>query len=250
MSEYGFLMSNGSRIDNLTLHKIGKVENLEPFGAVYVDKRYIMSFGGQLLPSNELFPSDSLHPNDAVTTSGVGLPKGAIVIDFAFGEPAFSTISDIVMGYITEVNNEVVQISREGLELGKLLLENRDSLLTEDGYSNLAVTVTTEATLSKTFRGNKFRDVKIITPVYTEGSITTLKQYEKVRVTFAGTGNIYIYDEDTRLLATQYLASVRKVSEWVYIPVQYNKAYGIQIKIEGNLIVDSIRWIWTPSEAQ
>ena len=75
LSASGFVMSNGSSMQNVSLNKIGRIVNLDPYGAVYVDKRYIMSFGGTLYPSDTLYPSEELHPADIVTDGGAALPK-------------------------------------------------------------------------------------------------------------------------------------------------------------------------------
>jgi len=251
LSASGFVMSNGGRIDNVSLNKIGRVENIEPFGAVYVDKRYVLSFGGTLLPSDTLFPNEDLHPADLITEAGVGLPRGAIVIDFSTGTPVFSTIADVIMGYITEADNDVYQLSGEGTKRVPIVLEDRSgSITTESGLSHIAAEVKSGTTLSKTFKGNSFRSIKYTSPVYTEGSIGVQKQYEKVRITYNGVGTLKILDEDGRVFIEKQLGSTKRISEWVYIPVIFNRGYGIQFRLEGKFIVDSIQWNWTPKEIQ
>ncbi len=251
LSASGFVMSNGGQMVNVSLNKIGRIFNLEPFGAVYVDKRYIMSFGGTLYPSNDLYPSEDLHPADLVTDGGASLPKGAIVIDFSTGQPAFSTIVDVMMGYIVEAENEVYQLEGEGIKRVPILLEDRSgSITTENGLHHIAAVVDTGSTLSKTFRGSETRSIKYISPVYTEGAIGVMKSYEKVRITYTGVGTFEAQDEDGKSFVIKQLASDSRISEWVYIPVVFNRGYGIQFRLEGKLIVDSLLWNWTPKEAQ
>ncbi len=222
LSADGFNMSNGGRLDNLSLNKIGRIGELDPYGAVVVDKRYVMSFNTNLYPSDTLFPSESLHPADMITEAGIGLPAGAMVIDFTLSPPAFSTIKDDTMGYVTEADNDVYQIDNS---------------------------VTTPS-LSKSFQGSKSRPIEVLTPLYTEGSIGMLKRYEKIRVVYLGTGTIKAFDSEGRKYVEQELDSTRKKSEWVNIPVGFNSGYGIQIEVKGNLIVDSLKWNWTQQESQ
>jgi len=251
LSASGFLMSNGGRINNVSLNKIGRVKNLEPFGAVYVDKRYLMSFGGTLLPSNELYPCEDLYPSDIITESGIGLPQGAVVIDFSTGEPSFSTIADVIMGYVTEAENEIFQLSGEGIVENNVVTEDGEyNIVTESGHSNIVAEVEAGASLFKTFKGQSFRDIIYLSPVYTERSIGLQKQYEKVRVVYNGVGVIQVFDEDGRVFVEKQLASARRVSEWVYIPIVFNRGYGIQFRITGTIIVDSLQWVWTPKESQ
>jgi len=251
LSQNSFLTSNGGKIVNLSSYIVGKLSAIEPFGAVFVDGRYILSFGGTLLPSPELYPSEDLHPADIQTDGGVSLQKGAIVIDFSSGKPVFSTIADIVMGYISEAENEVYQMTNEGIIQKQLTTEDGQfNLVTESGASNIVANTTTTSALYKSFGGKALRNIVYHSPVYTEGAIGSLKQYEKLRVSYVGRGIITILDENGKVFITKELASDARVNEWVYIPVAFNRGYGIQFKIDGMITVTSLQWVWTLKEAQ
>ena len=247
-TDSGFVMSNGSSLQNISLNQVGRLENIEPYGAVFIDNRYILSFGGSLYPSNELYPSDDLHPSDIIS-DGIALPKGAIVIDFTMGKPIYSTITDVVMGYITTAENEVYQLSGEGTSQSNITTEDGAfNLITESGHSNIVADVTAGASLSKMFNGKSLREIEYRSPVYTEGSIGAQKQYEKVRIVYNGIGTIEIKDELGNEFLTVTLASSSRVSQWLNIPVEFNKGFGIQYKITGVLVVDSLQWVWTAKE--
>ena len=251
LSTSGFLLSNGSRVDNLSLFKLGRISSVEPYGATYLNKRYVLTFGGTLYPSKDLYPSEELHPSDIVTDSGVALQAGCIVIDFSLGKPIFSTITDPTMGYIFDADNDIYHITNDGMGEGNIVTESGNyNIVTEGGLSNIVATLETKGSLYKTFRGSGLRTIAYRSPIHTEGSLSVQKQYEKVRITYLGTGLIEIYDEDRKLFTSQELQSDRMISEWVGIPVKFNRGYGIQFRITGVVIVESLQWIWTPKEAQ
>ena len=251
LSSSGFLISNGSRIDNISLYRIGKLSSIEPYGAVYVNKRYMVSFGGALYPSEDLFPSDDLHPGDIVTDSGFSISKGAIVIDMSSGTTVFSTITDPSMGYLLEASNEIYHITNEGVNAANIITEDGTGrLVTETGFSNIIAAVNTGNSLSKTLGGEGLREINYLSPVFTEGAIAVLKQYEKIRLVYSGIGSITALDEDSKIFIKHDLEAGSRKTEWIYIPVTFNRGYGIQFRLSGTLIVDSLQWIWTPKEAQ
>jgi len=244
-------MSNGSRVDNISLYKIGRISDVEPYGAVYVNKRYMVSFGGSLYPATDLYPSEDLHPSDVISDEGVALSKGAIVIDFSGGTAVFSTVTDESMGYLLEANNEVYQIANEGVSASNILTEDGTGrLVTESGFSNIVAEVEAGSMLARTFGKEGLREISYLSPVFTEGSIAVLKQYEKIRLVYSGIGSIAAYDEDSKRFVKQELSAGTRVTEWIYIPVEFNRGYGIQFRLEGTLVVDSLQWTWTPKEAQ
>ncbi len=193
LSFSGFNMSNGGSIQNLSINKLGLLSGFDPLSAVMVDKRYLMSFNTALYPSNSLVPSETLHPGDAVSESGIGLPKGALVIDFISGS-IFSTIADASMGYLFEANSKLYNITNDPVNQ-KLLL---------------------------TFGGSSLRPIECITQLYTDGSISLLKQYEKFRITYVGDGTVTVYDDSSRVFVEHELQADAKTVEWVYIPVTLN----------------------------
>ena len=251
LSRAGFVMSNGGKVQNISLEKIGRFKAMTPLGAVFIDKRYFLSFTGVLLPSENLFPDEELYPGSIVNDGGLAIGPGAVVIDFAMGAPAFATMSDATMGQLLIAENELYHMTYDEPEKYNIVTEDGEfNIVTEDGTYNLAAQKSTGQSLVQTLGGDELRELLYVSPVLTEQSIGTLKQYEKIRITYSGALTITARDEDSRLFITQDLFSVGRKSEWVGIPVGFNRGYGIQFVIQGKCIVDSIMYNWTPKEAQ
>jgi len=251
LSNSGFVTSNGGKVHNISIDKLGRFKAMTPLGAAFIDKRYFMSFGGVLHPADDLFPSDDLFPGNVVNESGIALPPGAIIIDFSMGAPSFATLIDDTMGQLMLADNELFHISSKEPESSNLVIEDGSAnIVTENGLHNIVGDRDSGASLQKTISGSELRELRYLSPVLTEGSIGTLKQYEKVRITFTGELTIKVLDEDSRVFATESLTSVRRTSLWVGIPVGFNSGYGIQFAILGRCVIDSIYYTWTPKESQ
>ncbi|RLC90310.1 MAG: hypothetical protein DRI37_01715 [Chloroflexi bacterium] len=243
-------MSNGGRVTNISIDKIGRFKAMTPLGAAFIDKRYFLTFAGVLNPSDDLFPSDDLYPGSVVNDHGLALPPGAIVIDFSMGAPAFSTLTDDNMGQMLVAEDELYHISSFQPKPANIVTTNGlYNLVTEDGF-NIVADILDRTELKQTIRGSEYRHLTYLSPVLTEGSIGFMKQYEKIRITYTGELTIAVHDEDSRLFIEKTLFSLTRKSEWVGIPVGFNRGYGIQFKIAGKCIVDSIAYTWTPRESQ
>jgi len=244
-------MSNGSNVINISISKLGRLVEMTPLGAAFIDKRYFMSFGGTLYPSNELFPSDDLYPGTALNADYNSLQAGIIIIDMSGQSPIFSTIVDTDIGYVYEAEETLFQIATRDYNTSNYVTENGVSnIVTEDGKFNITAETSESFPLSETFNGEELRRVNYRSPLLTEGSIGVFKQYEKVRITYRGTLKIVISNDKHKILQTAELFSAGRVSEWVSIPVAYNKGYGIAFSLVGKCIVDSLLYTWTPKESQ
>ena len=209
-----------------------------------------MSFGSELYPSELLFPSNRLYPATSIDGNWF-LPPGALVVDFSMGNPSFSTLLDEGLSQLLVHNNMLHQLSYEVPESQNLVTENTiNNIVTESGFFNITAQKDTGVTLSQTLEGGELRELTYVSPLLTEGSIGTLKQYEKIRVMFRGDIVIKIEDENNEEMQTEAFSSAKLISVWVGIPVGQNRAHGIQFKITGNCIVNSIMYNWTPKEAQ
>ena len=251
LSTSGFVMSNGSSVQNISLDRLGRFKAITPLGAVFIDKRYYLSFVGALFPSDNLLPSDTLYPGTVVNGEGIKVPPGMLVIDFAMGAPAFSTVTDNTIGQLLLANNELHSINYFEAEASNIVTEDGlYNIVTEDGAYNIVASTSTGIELTKPLGGSELRELSYLSPVLIEGSMGTMKRYEKIRITFSGSLNIVAFDEDSRVFVEETLTSVRRTSTWVGIPVGFNTGYGIQFAITGKCIVDSILYNWTPKEAQ
>ena len=251
LSNSGFVMSNGGSVQNISINALGRFVNVTPRGAAVIDKRYFMSFGGALYPSPTLFPSPLLLPGAAIASDTTSIPSGAIVIDFSTGQPKFSTIIDEKMNDLIVHANYLYHISATETEPMNIVLEDGSANITgELGRNNIVADTASDIALVQTITGSDTRELRYASPLLTEQSIGMLKQYEKVRVTYVGSLHLIIRNDSGRILQEVDLSSLVKVSEWVGIPVAFNRGYGIQFSIVGQCVVDSLMYNWTPKEVQ
>ncbi len=250
LSRVGFATSNGSNVINLSLDKIGRFKSVEPESAAFLDNRYFMAFSSSLYPANNLFPSDDLLPNVNPET-GQGLEDGAIVIDFTSGSPSFSSLADPLMRSLLVVNGDLQHLAVNSIVRSNLVTELGDAnIVTESGIFNIVVQTKAPSTRCITFGNAPFREMKYVSPLLTEGSIGTLKQYEKIRIKFRGDFEVSAVNEHQEVLQIENLISIRNTSTWINIPVSSNRGNGIQFKIYGQGVIESLMYTWTPMEIQ
>jgi len=250
LSDSGFVLSSGASVTNISLSKLGRFNTLTPFGAAILDERYYMSFGGSLLPSNTLYPSEDLYPNVVTGEAGTNLPAGAIIIDLGVGEPVISSLIDIYMRGLLVSKNELYQTSTSAQERKIRVTEDgKLARVTESGRRFLEGSMAPVHSLSQVLNGGELREMHYLSPLYTDGSIGGLKQYEKIRITYVGRLNLRVVDENLKRFVEIDLEAIRKTTEWVNIPVSFNHGHGIQFKLMGKAIVDSIMYSYTDREA-
>lgn len=260
LSGNGFITSNGAGIQNISIGKLGSIRGIDPRGSVVYDGMYLMTFGGSLTPGNSLVPGPDGGPDDdpdvgglvpGATSGDSNLPEGAVVIDFTFGNPVFSTIEESGLGDVGFYNNKLYQITNPETETMNIATEDGGAqIVTEQGIFNIVANVSGQQSLREMFADIDLTRIKYISPLLTDGSIGMLKQYEKVRITFLGAITVSIFNDNKVLMQTQLLTSIKRDSQWLGIPVGNNRGYGIQIQIKGVGIIDSIMYTWTPWETQ
>jgi hypothetical protein len=261
LSDNGFIMSDGAMFQNISTHKLGYLSKLDPRGAVMYNGIYIMSFGGSLVPSNMLVPGPLGGPNDDPTVGDLvpGTPgnelftitEGAVIIDFSMGDPIFSTFEYYGLGDLGYYNNKLWAMATPETEEVNLLLEDGSArLATEGGFFNITADIKGMSTQLELFGSTDLSRIRYTSPLLTDGSIGMLKQYEKVRITYSGVIKVRIMDDKKNQMQEKELKSLQRTSEWIGIPVDNNRAYGIQIQIEGVGVIDSIMYTWTPWETQ
>lgn len=250
LSHNGFLISDGGGVQNLSINKLGRFNKMDPISAAFLDSRYYLSFDTTLYPSNALYPAENLLPARAVASSGVlSIPRGLIIIDMYSGDPAFSTVEDKQIQQLYVAEGELYSMVQNAAEQANLTTEDGAfNLVTEDHTFNLIGYTIENPARTMPFKGEALRNLVYLSPLLAEGSIGTLKQYEKIRVVFLGIVLVTILDENTNIMQSVELRSVRKETQWINIPVTFNRAYGIQFRVEGQGIVDSLMYTWAPKE--
>jgi hypothetical protein len=250
-------MSNGANVQDISSSKLGVIKGLDPRGATIYNRVYICSFGGSLVPSNELIPGpdggDDNDPDvgDLVPGSSSGdlnISEGAIMLDFSFPDLAISTLAQAGLGDLGYYSGYLYQIVVPPFEYHNIVNEDgTHNITTENGLFNIVAEVDTQATVvNKMFAGTDFTRINYLSPLLTDGSIGTLKQYEKIRITYLGDITVTITDDSFNVMQTIRLSSISRDSQWVGIPVTNNRAYGIRISISGVGTVDSIMYTFTP----
>lgn len=260
LSANGFIISSGTSVQNISIGKLGLIKGIDPRGAAIYNDMYILSFGATLVPSNELVPGPDGGANTDPTVGGLvpggtsgdaALPEGAIVIDFSFGEPIFVTIEQPGLGDLGFYANELYAIESSDVVPAYITTEGEVArIVSENGYFNIVANASEQRSLRKMFNGFDLTRLDYISPLFTEGSIGMLKSYEKVRITFQGVLTVTILDDSGAVMQEATITTLRRDSQWIGIPVSNNKCYGIQIKIVGLGVVDSISYTWTPRESQ
>ena len=257
----GFLMSNGSSVQDISTTSLGVIKSIDPVGATIYNRMYMCSFGGTLTPSNSLVPGPEGGPDDdpdvgdlvpGSTEGNALLPEGAIIIDFSFGKPVFSTIAQTGLGDIGYYNGFLYQIATPDVEPANIVDEDGTAnIITENGLFNIIAEVpSNSSSVNRMFEGADFAPLRYTSPLLSDGSIGLLKQYEKVRITYIGVMTVTIMNDVGEVMQQENLSSIKRESNWIGIPVNNNRGYGIRISIRGTGVVESIMYTWTPWEVQ
>jgi hypothetical protein len=95
------------------------------------------------------------------------------------------------------------------------------------------------------------REIKYISPLFVDGSTTTLKEYDKVRIRFRGIFRISILFDNDRLVHRRTIVSLVDLDydyAMIGIPNNDNKAYSIRFIVEGRGVIYGIQYSWKPRE--
>jgi len=261
LGQNSFLASSGANVQDISSAKIGSIKGLDPRSATIYNRAYLCSFSGTLVPSNELIPGPDGGPDDdpdvgdlvpGSTSGSLALKEGAVIIDFSFGNPVFSTIALKGLGDLGYYDGYLYGITNPETEPSNIVTEDATSnIITESGLFNIVAEVpASSASVNRLFNGVNLSRIDYASPLLTDGSIGMLKQYEKIRITYVGDIEVTVISDNWDTMQHQRLSSTRRTSEWLGIPVSSNRAYGIRINIKGLGTVDSILYTWTPWEAQ
>jgi hypothetical protein len=97
-----------------------------------------------------------------------------------------------------------------------------------------------------------YEPLTYISPLFVDGSPTTLKEYERVRIVFKGIFKLTVmYDNDEVVIEKQFMSkSLTKFDKQeLRIPNENDKAFSIRFKIEGRGIVKSLQYTYTLRDA-
>ena len=273
ISDRGLVSSNGYNVELLTRDKVEEVSGLLPTGACSVNDVYYMSFRPELYPKYTLFPGDDLYP---AGTSGVsGVDQGILIMDFKRGRGYSYQVLDIPnitmvglldgnVGLIHGLANEAGfpvcdndgfpncfhTLSCSGYELA-YLDKHKEYQVTwfsplHDLYPHNFLYPMDVIGFGWEFINNSL-PLSYISPMFVENSPTTLKEYDKVRITFRGVFNVQVVFDNDRVVVDTMIASLNeKHNDFaiIGIPNADDKSYSIKFIISGLGVIRGIQWTW------
>ena len=247
LSNHGVVMSDGYTIKQLTADKIENIAGIHPSGSEVLNNVYYMTFRPILVPLDTLFPSDSLYPGTAEGTGG--LSEGCLVIDFKRGNGySFKLIDYPNMVYLDTLDGEVGVISGNyndfAFECYTVGFPDCNDYLRCSGFE-LGYLTKYDANLINEL--HRWATIDYISPVLVDGSTTTLKQYDKVRIVYKGTFKVQVFFDNDRMVMERVLENTEGfefLEELIGIPNEDNLAYSIRFRVTGVGIVKGIQYSW------
>jgi hypothetical protein len=228
-----------------------------PTSAIVVNDVYYLHYKPQLTPSDELFPSDELYPAGALGVDEV--ETGIIAIDFKRGNGysyeilKFDNVASVGIRNgqphcVTSTANVVFLECDEELECDEYLQCSQYDL-----------------NLIGDRKYDRFAPITYVSPQFIDGSFSTLKQYEKIRLNVIGSFNIkvifsngeVVMDTDVVSKATESIIELlrgddisfdRDAVSLIGIPNNNNLSYSIAFVITGVGIIKSIQYSWKNRE--
>ena len=251
LSNHGIVMSDGYTVKQLTADKVENLEGIYPIGAITMNNVYYMAFKPFLFPEDSLFPSNGLYPDSPQGTGG--LSEGVIVIDFKRGNGYSYKLLDYpnVM-YLDTLDGEIGVITgtpdQHALDCDGSGFPDCDAFMLcgsyELGYvGKYDIDLITEL--------HRWATLDYISPLLVDGSTTTLKEYDKVRISYKGKFTITIMFDNDRVLAVRELdftEGFQFEDVIIGIPNSDNTANSIRFRVTGVGVIKGIQYSWKPRE--
>jgi len=252
LSETGLCRSNGYQIIDLTSDKIETLIGIEPTASCVLNEVYYLSYKPTLYPTEELFPSETLFPDGAVGTGD--LEDGIIYLDFKRGTGYSYGLFDYEnIASIGIVDGELYVVTAIP---NVVFLGCTDTLGCDDYLQCSAF----DLNVADKYIGSDFTELLYISPTFIDGSYSTLKQYEKIRLNMTGKFNIKVIFSDGTIAVeedVELLDDVTVIGDEVFskddvnligIPNKENSSYSIAFIIKGKGVVKSIQYSWKNRE--
>jgi hypothetical protein len=93
-----------------------------------------------------------------------------------------------------------------------------------------------------------YEPIKYVSPMLVDGSPSTLKEYERVRIVFKGIFTLKVYYDNDEFVTEKTFISdslLKFDKQELRIPNDNDKAYSIRFRIEGRGIVRSLQYTYT-----
>lgn len=244
LSNKQIVMSNGYQILDVTAKKVDRIRGLVPTGAAVENETYYMSYKPGLFPSNLLFPDDTLYP-DAVEGTGL-VDQGLLSLDFKRGNQfSYKMVKYDEIRAIGIVDSNL-NLSTGGYEAVDI---SCDLPMFYDCLSFLNCSPF-ELSVMNLYQAQGLSRLYYVSPRFMDGGKSTLKQYDKVRLSCKGAFIVRIQFSEGNNVITREITTVgdEETSHIIGIPNKNNQSYWIQFFIEGVGIISSIQYSWKPRE--
>jgi hypothetical protein len=230
LSQHGIVMSDGFSIRQLTADRIEDLSGIHPNGAIVVNNVYYLAYRPILTPSDTLYPSDILYPNGSKGTGYVD--QGIIVMDFKRGNGYSYKILDYKCRYLSSVNGYptvTVGDYDSGMQLEYIEFYN------DVDFEDLTT----------------MRELTYASPLLIDGSMTTLKEYDKVRVVYKGEFDIQVLFDDDKVVVSEHLEATNLpdfTAAIIGIPNNNDKSYSIRFVVRGRGVINGIQYSYKVRE--
>ena len=246
LSHRSFVMCNGYNVTDITAHKIDNLRGILPTGSVVDDSTYYMSFRPQLVPQDTLYPSNTLLPSLVEGTAG--LEEGIIAMDFKRGNGFsykmihYNKIISLGM-YRGEVHVGTGSDKQSAINCERTVFHKCTDFLPCSGYNVNRLSV---------YNNQGLAPLYYLSPRLANGSLATLKEYDKVRIVYTGIFNIKIIFDNGEVVVERNTAELEDLDGFIIIgiPNNNNKSQFIRFAIEGKGIISSIQYSWKPREVR
>ncbi len=252
LSKTGICLANGYQILDLTSDKIETVVGIEPTSACVLNEVYYLSFKPSLYPTEELFPSDTLFPGGAIGTGD--LSEGIIYLDFkrgrnySYGIFDFKSITSL--GVVDGKLYNITSIPNT------IFMDCTNPLLCDDYLQCTEY----ELNVMNKRVGSDVKKLRYVSPIFIDGSYSTLKQYDKIRINLTGTFDIKAVFSDGSVAVEESVSIKEKIAviegeivtkndiTTIGIPNSHNTSYSIAFIINGYGVIKSIQYSWKNRE--
>lgn len=254
LGEDGVYMSDGYSMENLTYRKIKRISSMNVFSSAIANDVYYFNFLPTMVPSEELVPSNDLYPG-GVVGAGVdgGSTEGIVAIDFRRGNK---------YSYHYLAYNEAISLGIHRSELYLVLDGEKETIGCTQKFPCDIPFCFGEQVLGKLggTLSDSFKTLDYLSPQLIDGSYSTLKEYDKVRVNFIGKFTVAVIFSNLDIAIVEDIETPRTVTNLIElseetdsvaligIPNANNKSYSIQFAIRGTGIVKSIQYSWKNRE--
>jgi len=244
LSNKQIVMSNGYKIMDVTAFKTDRILNVVPTGAVVENETYYLSYKPGLYPSLLLVPKDDLYP-DSVEGTGL-VDQGIISLDFKRGNTfSYKMIYYDEIRTIGMVNSDV-HVSTGGYNSVDIPCEEA---MFEDCLSFLNCTPF-ELSVMNVYQSQGLARLHYLSPKFMDSGLSTLKQYDKVRIRYVGAFEVTILFDNVRTVVTRNIISKEGEDSLaiIGIPNRDNLSHSIQFLLVGVGVISSIQYSWKNRE--